>query len=410
MTQNPAETDGPIGADRAATPPAHRGSGTDGRLRVMVLFGGRSSEHPVSCVTAAGVLRALDPQKYEVVPVGITSTGQWAAVQSDPDLWSLSGTELPRVPEPEIPLVLSSTPHGHELLPARTCATSGPVGQQETDPIPGVGGVDVVFPVLHGPYGEDGTLQGLLEMAGIPYVGPGVLASAVGMDKHFMKVAFQAAGLTVGPWETITDRQWLTDPQAALDRAARLEFPVFVKPARAGSSIGITRVTEPAGLRAAVEEARRYDPKVVVEAGIVGREIECAVLDGHGTQMPRASLPGEIVVHDGADHHDFYDFAAKYQDSSAADLSCPAELPEQAIQTVRELAVVAFDAVEAEGLSRVDFFYTPDGEFIINEINTMPGFTPISMYPAMWERSGLPYAELLDELIDLALERGTGLR
>ena len=399
MTQTPAETPGQDAVTR-------KGSGANGRLRVMVLFGGRSSEHPVSCVTAAGVLRALDPEKYEVVPVGITPTGQWAAVQSDPDLWSLRGDELPQVPEPETPLVLSSTPAGHELLPARTSSA----GSSDDAHVPGMGAVDVVFPVLHGPFGEDGTLQGLLEMAAVPYVGPGVLASAVGMDKHFMKVAFQAAGLTVGPWETITDRQWRADPQASLDRAARLQFPVFVKPARAGSSIGISRVTEPAALQDAIEEARRFDPKVVVEAGILGREIECAVLDGHGTQPPRASLPGEIVVHDGSAQHTFYDFAAKYQDRTAADLSCPADLPEEDIQAVQELAVVAFDAVDAEGLSRVDFFYTPDGEFIINEINTMPGFTPISMYPAMWERTGLAYAELLDELIELALGRGTGLR
>ena len=399
MTQTPAETPGQDAL-------ARKGSGADGRLRVMVLFGGRSSEHPVSCVTAAGVLRALDPEKYEVVPVGITPTGQWAAVQSDPDQWSLSGAELPQVPEPQTPLVLSSTPTGHELLPARTTSSR----EDRSAEVPGVGAVDVVFPVLHGPFGEDGTLQGLLEMAAVPYVGPGVLASAVGMDKHFMKVAFQAAGLTVGPWETITDRQWRADPQASLDRAAGLQFPVFVKPARAGSSIGISRVTEPAALQDAIEEARRFDPKVVVEAGILGREIECAVLDGHGTQSPRASLPGEIVVHDGSAQHTFYDFAAKYQDRTAADLSCPADLPEEDIQAVQELAVVAFDAVDAEGLSRVDFFYTPDGEFIINEINTMPGFTPISMYPAMWERTGLAYAELLDELIELALGRGTGLR
>lgn len=397
MTETSAPAPGPDA-------PARRGSGTDGRLRVMVLFGGRSSEHPVSCVTAAGVLRALDPQKYDVVPVGITPGGQWSSVEADPSTWTLSGPELPQVPEPDTPVVLSSgADGGHELVPARADRAGAAVPA-------GIGAVDVVFPLLHGPYGEDGTLQGLLELAGVPYVGPGVLASAVGMDKHFMKIAFQAAGLTVGPWETITDRQWRSDPEEALQRVAALDFPVFVKPARAGSSFGITRVTDPSGLRAAIEEARRFDPKVVVEAGIVGREIECAVLDGHGTQMPRASLPGEIVVHDGAGEHEFYDFTAKYQDREATELSCPADLPEQAVERVRELAVAAFDAVDAEGLSRVDFFYTPDGQFIINEINTMPGFTPISMYPAMWERSGLSYAELLDELIALAMERSTGLR
>jgi D-alanine-D-alanine ligase len=372
------------------------GSGRDGRLRVLVLFGGRSSEHPISCITAAGVLNAMDPDKYEVVPVGITTQGRWSAVATDPGQWNLTGTDLPSVPEPDQPLVLGAGPDGgHELTSATTAESHGPV--------------DVVFPLLHGPFGEDGTLQGMLEMADVPYVGPGVLASAVGMDKHFMKIAFQAAGLTVGPWETITDRQWRAAPERALDRAEALGYPLFVKPARAGSSMGISRVTDREGLRAAVGVARRLDPKVVVEAGIAGREIECAVLDGHGTDRPRASLPGEIVVHDGAQQHEFYDFQAKYQDDTAADLSCPADLPEDAIAAVRELAVRAFDAVDAEGLSRVDFFYTPDGEFVINEINTMPGFTPISMYPAMWERSGLGYRELIDELISLALERGTGL-
>jgi D-alanine-D-alanine ligase len=390
LIQDPATRPGSVRDQHCA------GSGRGGRLRVLVLFGGRSSEHPISCITAAGVLNAMDPDKYEVVPVGITTQGRWSAVTADTGQWNLTGAELPSVPEPDQPLVLGATlDGGHELTSATTAESHGPV--------------DVVFPLLHGPFGEDGTLQGMLEMANVPYVGPGVLASAVGMDKHFMKIAFQAAGLTVGPWQTITDRQWRTAPEEAMDRAEALGYPLFVKPARAGSSMGISRVTDRAGLRTAVGVARELDPKVVVEAGIAGREIECAVLDGHGTDRPRASLPGEIVVHAGAQQHEFYDFQAKYQDDTAADLSCPADLPEAAIAEVQELAVRAFEAVDAEGLSRVDFFYTPDGRFVINEINTMPGFTPISMYPAMWERSGLSYRELIDELITLALERGTGL-
>jgi D-alanine-D-alanine ligase len=389
VTQHPASPADTTGAYRA-------GSGAEGRVRVLVLFGGRSSEHPISCITASGVLRAMDPACYEVVPVGITATGQWAGFDADPATWNLPGGDLPHVPEPGDPLSLHLRADGtHELV----SATSGDSH----------GAIDVVFPLLHGPFGEDGTLQGQLEMAAVPYVGPGVLASAVGMDKHFMKLAFQAAGLRIGPWETITDRQWRADRSAAVDRVAALGFPLFVKPARAGSSFGISRVTGPECLVAAIEEARRFDPKVVVEAGIAGREIECAVLDGHGVEAPRASLPGEIVVHDGSSHHEFYDFQAKYQDNTAAELSCPADLPHEAIAEVQRLAVLAFDAVDAEGLSRVDFFYSPEGDFIINEINTMPGFTPISMYPAMWERSGLAYGELIDELIDLALERGTGL-
>ncbi|XKH54547.1 D-alanine--D-alanine ligase [Citricoccus nitrophenolicus] len=375
---------------------ARLGSGAHGRLRVLVLFGGRSSEHPISCITASGVLNAMDPDRYEAVPVGITASGRWHGFEADPAQWNLPGGDLPHVPEPADPLALRcSEGGGHELVSVASGESHG--------------AIDVVFPLLHGPFGEDGTLQGELEMAAVPYVGAGVLASAVGMDKHFMKVAFQAAGLQVGPWETITDRQWRGEREAVLERIAALAFPVFVKPARAGSSFGITRVAGAEDLAAAIEEARRFDPKVVVEAGIVGREIECAVLDGHGVQAPRASLPGEIVVHDGSGQHEFYDFQAKYQDDTAADLSCPADLPEAAIDTVRRLAIVAFDAVDAEGLSRVDFFYTPAGSFVINEINTMPGFTPISMYPAMWERSGLAYGELIDELLQLALERGTGL-
>ena len=270
-----------------------------------------------------------------------------------------------------------------------------------------LGAVDVVFPLLHGPFGEDGTIQGLLELSDTRYVGAGVLASAVGMDKHFMKVVFESAGLHVGPYIAVTDRQWRNDPETVRKRVDQLGFPVFVKPARAGSSMGISKVDSLEGLDAAIETAREHDPKLVIEAGITGREIECAVLEGRGTDAPRTSMPGEISVAGGG--HEFYDFNAKYVDDAAA-LSCPADLPEEAITRVRELAAVAFDAVGGEGLSRVDFFYTPDGELIINEINTMPGFTPKSMYPQMWKASGLGYAELIDELIHLALHRKTGLR
>jgi D-alanine-D-alanine ligase len=271
-----------------------------------------------------------------------------------------------------------------------------------------LGTVDVVFPLLHGPFGEDGTIQGLLELSDTRYVGAGVLASAVGMDKHYMKVVFEAAGLQVGPYIAVTDRQWITDPESVRKRVDLLGYPVFVKPARAGSSMGISKVDSLEGLDAAIEAAREHDLKLVIEAGIVGREIECAVLEGRGTDAPRTSMPGEIAVAPG--EHEFYDFNAKYVEDDAASLSCPADLPDEAIARVRELAAAAFDAVGAEGLSRVDFFYTPDGELIINEINTMPGFTPKSMYPQMWAASGLGYAELIDELIYLALNRKTGLR
>ncbi|MEU0461113.1 D-alanine--D-alanine ligase family protein [Micrococcus luteus] len=376
-----------------ATPAPEAAAGA--RPRVLLLFGGRSSEHPISCVTAAGVLHAADRQRWDVVPVGVARSGLWSHDELDVASFRLDGGALPEVPEPEAPVSLRALPDGTVELTAADGSSLGPV--------------DVVFPLLHGPWGEDGTLQGMFESLGLPYVGCGVLASAVGMDKHFMKVAFQAAGLEVGPWETITARDWARDPEAALARAGALAYPLFVKPARAGSSFGITRVTEPAGLRAAVEEARRFDPKVVVEAGIVGREIECAVLDGHGSAAPRASLPGEIVVAHDEGETQFYDFESKYQDTGTTQLSCPAELPEEEIERLRALAIRAFEAVDGSGLGRCDFFFTPDGRWVVNEINTMPGFTPISMYPAMWERTGLSYDDLISELLDLALERGVGL-
>ena len=376
-----------------ATPAPEAAAGA--RPRVLLLFGGRSSEHPISCVTAAGVLHAADRQRWDVVPVGVARSGRWSHDELDVASFRLDGGALPEVPEPEAPVSLRALPDGTVELTAADGSSLGPV--------------DVVFPLLHGPWGEDGTLQGMFESLGLPYVGCGVLASAVGMDKHFMKVAFQAAGLEVGPWETITARDWARDPEAALARAGALAYPLFVKPARAGSSFGITRVTEPAGLRAAVEEARRFDPKVVVEAGIVGREIECAVLDGHGSAAPRASLPGEIVVAHDEGETQFYDFESKYQDTGTTQLSCPAELPEEEIERLRALAIRAFEAVDGSGLGRCDFFFTPDGRWVVNEINTMPGFTPISMYPAMWERTGLSYDDLISELLDLALERGVGL-
>lgn len=370
--------------------------GQASRPRVAVLFGGRSSEHAVSCVTAAGVLGAIDQTKYEVIPIGIAKTGQWVLASGDTHDWSLSASSLPEVAASAKTVALTEIGGEHQLI----VAAPNEVPQE-------LGAVDVVFPLLHGPFGEDGTIQGFLELSDTRYVGAGVLASAVGMDKHFMKVVFESAGLRVGPYIAVTDRQWRNDPETVRKRVDQLGFPVFVKPARAGSSMGISKVDSLEGLDAAIEAAREHDPKLVIEAGIVGREIECAVLEGRGTDAPRTSMPGEISVAGGG--HEFYDFNAKYVDDAAA-LSCPADLPDEAIARVRELAAVAFDAVGAEGLSRVDFFYTPEGELIINEINTMPGFTPKSMYPQMWKASGLGYAELIDELIHLALHRRTGLR
>ncbi len=367
------------------------------KTRVALLFGGRSPEHAVSCVTAAGILRVLDPAKYDVVPIGITRQGQWTITEADPESWSLSSGTAPEIEPRSESLQLSRTDGGSELI-----------GHSASGAFRSLGSVDVVFPVLHGSFGEDGTVQGLLELADIPYVGSGVAASAIGMDKHFAKLAFAAAGLEVGPYEVMTDKEWQRDGGACLARLARLEYPLFVKPARAGSSVGVSRVADEAGLIEAIDAAREHDPKVIIEQGIAGREIECGVLEGRGSAAPRTSLPGEIAVTAGADT--FYDFNAKYVDGGAAELSCPADLPAEQVEAIRALASTAFDAIGGEGLARVDFFYTDDGRWVINEINTMPGFTPVSMYPRIWNETGLGYAELVDELIWLALNRRTGLR
>jgi D-alanine-D-alanine ligase len=352
------------------------------KVRVALVFGGRSGEHAISAATAAGVMKAIDRDKYDVLPVGVTREGAWVLASGDPAHWELTSGRLPEVTQEA----------GREL------ASLGEAGE-----------VDVVFPLLHGPYGEDGTIQGLLELAGVRYVGAGVLASAVGMDKHYMKLVFAGHGLPVGPYVVVHPREWEQSQSAVVQRVqSELKFPVFVKPARAGSSLGVTRVDDLTGLADAVEEARFHDPKVLVEQAVEGREIECAVLGGRHGGPPRASVPGEIVVdHDAAR---FYDFEEKYSADSHARTQAPADLPADVSERIRELAVQAFEAIGAEGISRVDVFYTPDGDLLVNEINTMPGFTPISMYPKMWEATGLSYPELIDELIQLALERPTGLR
>lgn len=365
--------------------------------RVLVLFGGRSGEHAISCATAAGVLEAIDRDRYDVLPVGITREGQWVRVVDDPQAWKITEGHLPEV-----------LPTGGEIsLPL--AAGDNSVREFDGTNAPEIlGEVDVVFPLLHGPFGEDGTLQGLLELADLRYVGAGVLASAVGMDKHFMKLVLAGHGLPVGPYVVIRPGEWDRSPQAWTSAVESLGMPVFVKPARGGSSLGISRVDDITELAAAITEAQLHDPKVVIEAGIDGREIECAVLGARMGQRPRASLPGEIVV--VSESHGFYDFETKYLDDSDVTLSCPADLPEGIVDEIRDVAVRTFEAVGAEGLSRVDVFVTPDERVLVNEINTMPGFTPFSMYPRMWERSGVTYPELVDELLTLALERPTGLR
>lgn len=371
----------------------------DSKTTVALLCGGRSSEHSISLITACGVLGAIDTDKYRVVPIGITPDGRWYATSKE-ELEALIA---------ENQLATFETGDHKVFLPlgsgdSRLRLVNEEAGQIELGPE-----IDVVFPLLHGPFGEDGTVQGLLEMADLRYVGCGVASSAIGMDKHFMKVAFEAAGLKVGPYEVVTSRQWKTDATEAKARIEKLGFPVFVKPARAGSSFGITKVDSLEGLDEAITEAHRFDPKLVVEAGIVGREIECAVLDTADGGMPRTSFPGEIVVHEDADHG-FYDFEAKYVSKTASETQCPADLPADIQDAIREEAIKAFLALDGEGLSRADFFYTTDGEVVINEVNTMPGFTPISMYKTMWEKSGIEYKDLIDELIQLALSRPLGLR
>ncbi|MEV7287555.1 D-alanine--D-alanine ligase family protein [Streptomyces sp. NPDC093252] len=368
--------------------------------RVAVVFGGRSSEHGISVVTAGAVLRAIDRTRYEVLPIGITQDGRWALTADAPERMAITDRRTPSVDE------LAESDEGVVVLPVDPADRE--VLYSEPGAVPkALGEVDVVFPVLHGPYGEDGTLQGLLELSGVPYVGSGVLASAVGQDKEYMKRVFTSFGLAVGPYLVIRPREWERDEATARGRiaafAAEHGWPLFVKPARAGSSIGITKVDDPSGLDEALAEARRHDPKLLIEAALRGREIECGVLEFE--DGPRASVPAEIPP---PQSHAYYDFEAKYIDSTPGIVPAPLTPAETA--EVQRLAVAAFEAASCEGLVRADFFLTDSGEFVINEINTMPGFTPISMYPQMWEKSGVGYAELVDRLIQAALNRSTGLR
>jgi len=366
--------------------------------RVAVVFGGRSSEHAISCVTAGSVLHAIDRSRYDVVPIGIATDGRWVLESGDPEgLRITSAHELPSVDGGLAPVVIANDGFSSELVVQR------PGQVPET-----LGEVDVVFPLLHGPFGEDGTVQGLLEMAGVKYVGAGVLASAVGMDKHYMKVVLQAQGLPVLPYAVITARDWETDRAACLESVDSLGYPVFVKPCRGGSSIGISKVRLHEELVDAVEEARRWDPKVIVEAsaGEGAREVECGVLQGFGTNSPDASVVAEITVDPG---HEFYDFEAKYLPGDTG-IDVPAKLSDQLTEKVQDLSIRAFEALSCEGLARVDFFVLADDRLVVNEINTMPGFTPTSMFPRMWAESGLDYPGLVDRLIQLALHRPTGLR
>ena len=339
------------------------------RRRVMLLFGGQSAEHDVSRVTAVAVARALDPAKYEVLPVGITTDGRWLMAGDARRMLEAGRAALPAAFEVE-----------GELVPVPSAARANEA--------------DVVIPLLHGPYGEDGTVQGLLELAGMPYVGAGVLGSAVAMDKIAMKRMFAGAGLETARALSLRDGHDVDDFTRRVE--AELGFPCFVKPANMGSSVGVSKVRTQAELAAAIDHAFTFDEWVLAEAMVAGREIEVGIL---GDDPPVASLPGEVVP-----AADFYDYADKYEDGKA-ELRAPAPLPPEKVAEVQALAVRAFEACSGEAMARVDFFLRDDGTFVVNEVNTIPGFTPISMYPRLWEVSGVPYADLLDRLIELAIAR-----
>ncbi|MFD1152546.1 D-alanine--D-alanine ligase family protein [Saccharothrix hoggarensis] len=354
---------------------------TQRKTKVAVVFGGRSSEHMVSCLSAGSVLPHLDRDRFDVVPVGITEAGAWVIGADDTRALEVRDRRLPTV-DALVPV------SGAELVPVA--------------PNDVLADVDVVFPVLHGAWGEDGTVQGLLELADIPYVGPGVLASAVAMDKEFTKRLLHGAGLPVGEFAVLRrDQDTLSDA----DRE-RLGLPVFVKPARAGSSVGISKVVDWAHLDSAIALARKTDPKVIIEAAVSGREVECGVLEFPDGRV-EASLPAELRIVGG--EVDWYDFDAKYLDD-VCEFDIPAKLEEHVSRDLREMAVTAFRALDCQGLARVDFFVTDYDELVVNEVNTMPGFTPISMYPRMWAETGVDYPTLLTTLVETALARGTGLR
>ncbi len=398
------------------------------KIRVAVVFGGKGPEHAVSCMGGGNMLGAIDRDRYEVIPVGITREGNWVLAADEPGRLAISGSELPSVEAFAGP--------GGQIVPWADQSV-GALAASAPGQIPHLlGEVDVVLPILHGPFGEDGTIQGLLEMAGIRYVGAGVLASAVSMDQEYMKMIFAARGLPVGPHVVVRERDWpggsgsralradgetlRADGEAlgpdgespqperkrVLDAIAELGWPLFVKPARGGSSIGTSRATDMAGLHAAIETARSYDPMVLVEAAIDGVEIECSVLEGLDGGPPDTSLPGQLLIEGG---EEFWDFEAKYLDQ-ASGMAIPAPIPAGAREEIRRLAAEAFDAVSCEGLARVDFFYTRAGQIVINEINTIPGLSPASYFQKMWEASGLPFSQLIDRLLQTALKKRPGLR
>ncbi|GAA3699521.1 D-alanine--D-alanine ligase family protein [Microlunatus aurantiacus] len=380
------------------------------------MFGGSSSEHAISCLTAGSVLAAIDRDRYDVIAVGITRSGRWVVVPDElQDRLQIVDGTLPEISEDLLDAIWLRTTTGTDLaVRADAATTPDPSDGDDLVPMPQssalarLGSLDVAFALLHGPFGEDGTIQGMFEMMGTRYVGAGVLASAVGMDKIFMKLVLAASGLPIGPFVSVLPRDWEHDRAACLEAVAALHYPLYVKPARGGSSLGITRVTESGELVAAIEHARQFDPKVIIEEGFVeARELECGVLGTLGGGLPEASQVAEIRVHTESG---FYDFDAKYLPEEQVDLDVPADVDTDVAEEVRGLAVRTFEAVGCEGLARVDVFVTRDRRVYVNEINTMPGFTAHSMFPRMWAAAGMSYPELVDRLLMLALERPVGLR
>jgi D-alanine-D-alanine ligase len=366
------------------------------KLRVGVIYGGRSGEHEVSLASAAAVFQNLDPERYEAIAIRIEKDGRWSLPPEPPKMMKAADTiadsrgTRPPAREDTREAHLVAHPGGDTLLTIDRHSSETSVSGL---------GLDVVFPVLHGPYGEDGTVQGLLELANVPYVGAGVLASAVGMDKAAMKLVFAAKGLPVGDYDVVLKRDWLRDERAVMSTIVnKLGFPVFVKPANLGSSVGISKAKHATELRTAIAFAAEFDRKIVIEAAVpAAREIECAVL---GNDDPEASVPGEVIP-----GREFYDYEAKYLDDSSRTV-IPASLSERQSEEVRRLAIAAFKAIDCAGMARVDFLLAGDsGVLYLNEVNTIPGFTTISMYSKMWEASGLPYPKLIDKLIALAIER-----
>ncbi len=358
------------------------------KIRVVLLFGGRSSEHQISCATASGVLSAIDRTRFDVIPVGITSDGAFVLEEDNAAKFALNPSNMPSVLDNGSRVSWPQSATSRELTVTEADGSSRSLGQ-----------IDVVFPVLHGPFGEDGTIQGMLELFSIPFVGCGVLASSLGMDKHFTKLVFQKAGIAVAPWHTVNQSDVLRDPSVAVRAVEKLRLPVFVKPSRAGSSVGVSKVSSFDELDAALATAFESDSRVLIESAVVGREVELAVLEGRRGEPTRVSVAGEVIM----TGRGFYDFDSKYLDAPGIELACPADLTDAELAELQSQAALAFDSIDGRGLSRVDFFLTEDGP-VINEINTMPGFTPISMFPTCWQASGVSYPELITELITLATQ------